>query len=211
MEQLSRRWVAIRGFPGSLGFTCFYSDPQTCPLSSVPLMLEESRGWHRCLSLSGHRVSFFPPLEQPQTCCQMKGHLHPPECVCMQAHTPHTCVVHVHESHFSEVIGLSWANLPSPQQKPGHSIFFFFTLLAAHLHARRRLLYGCRYSFTHGSWRRFSPTLHLDFSFFTFVMCLVGAPLNDPPGTMLEGSTSGQEGPAHLAVQGGRQIVADSS
>lgn len=151
VEQLSRRWESIRGFPGSLGFTCFYSDPQTCPLSSVPLMLEESRGWHRCLSLSGHRVSFFPPLEQPQTCCQMKGHLHPPEC--MQAHTPHTCVVHVHESQFSEVIGLSWANLPSPLQKPGHSIFFFFTF---------------RYSFTHGPWRRFSPTLHLDFSFFYF-------------------------------------------
>lgn len=107
-------------------------------------MLEESRGWRRCLSLSGHRVSFFPPLEQPQTCCLMKGHLLPPECVCMQTHTPHTCVLHMHESQFLEVIGLSWANLPSPQQKPGHSIFFFFTLLAAHLHARRRLLYDCR-------------------------------------------------------------------
>lgn len=46
--------------------------------------------------------------------------------------------------------------------------------------------------------------------FFTFVMCLLGVPLNDPPGMMLEGSTSGQEGQAHLEVQGGRQIVADS-
>lgn len=38
--------------------------------------------------------------------------------------------------------------------------------------------------------------------FFTFVMCQVGAPLNDPPGTMLEGSTSGAGGAGTLSRAG---------